>query len=294
MKRGFEEVLKVKTEVDAMRASFEVGYAPQFSIEDGETVEGLWFNGTDDEPGIIEQHTKAFGGNKYRSTLHREGQCVPCYLANGGDKSISKIQKKGVFLVADPRLIHKVKDEQASTNDKTKYKYSKCGGRKCKSCAAGHAPERSGQKVWEPSMTWVFALMGLNDKLKTKCVCGGSIKKIEKPDGTLVSISCSKCKDPLPVTMFMVSWDITRTGKGKNTSYNFQYNLPVEDQPDWVIALKTPDLNVLYREPTIEQQCRKLECPNPFDAFAKKAPTVSYDSDEEAEGDDLFAQGSTT
>ena len=279
MKRGFAEVAALKEEFDANQAFREIGYTPKFSVEDGETVEGVWFNGTDDEPGIIEKHTRVIGPKQIRSVQHREGQCVPCYMANSGDKAISKVTKVGVFRVADPRWIHKIKDEAASTPDRAKFKFSKCTGPKCQSCKLGHVAERAGQKVWEPSMTWVFAIMGLNEKLKTKCVCGGSIKEMSKPDGTVVSVSCSKCKDPLQVNMFMVSWDITRTGKGTSTRYNFQYNLPVEDQPDWVQALKLPDLDILYREPTIEQQCRILEVSNPFDAFASKKAAVSYDDD---------------
>ena len=45
MKKGFEAVAKWKEQSDERREAFAQGYTPFFMMQDGESVEGLWFNG---------------------------------------------------------------------------------------------------------------------------------------------------------------------------------------------------------------------------------------------------------
>lgn len=283
MKRGFQEVVRWKQESDERKRIRDAGYVPQFMLGDGEEVEDLWFNGTEDEPGIVQMHTKSFGGRKFRSVVHREQDCVACYLQKTGDKSISGIQEKGVFLVADPRLVHKIHDDERSSADREKFKYIPCDGDDCKLCRK-NKPERSGQKRWELSMTWVYSIMGRHDKLRGMCACGGRIKRVSGKDGE--SILCSKCSKPNPLSMFRVPFSVQRNGTQKSTSYNFGYGA-YQPVPSWVEDLDPPNLDDLYPEPSIQQQCRILECENPFEAFSKKKAASSYDDAEEegSEGD---------
>jgi len=159
MKKGFEVVAKWKEQSDERREAFAQGYTPFFMMQDGESVEGLWFNGCpDSEPLVVDIHTLSLGGNKFRSVVHDPKNCIACRQRRGGDRRVSAVQQRAVFSVADPRWIHKVKDPEKSTAEKEKFQYVPCandddGDGKCKLCAKGHKRERSGQKRWEMRCT---------------------------------------------------------------------------------------------------------------------------------------------
>ena len=173
MKKGFEVVAKWKEQSDERREAFAQGYTPFFMMQDGESVEGLWFNGCpDSEPLVVDIHTLSLGGNKFRSVVHDPKNCIACRQRRGGDRRVSAVQQRAVFSVADPRWIHKVKDPEKSTAEKEKFQYVPCandddGDGKCKLCAKGHKRERSGQKRWEMSMTWGNALHVINKNFES-------------------------------------------------------------------------------------------------------------------------------
>jgi hypothetical protein len=286
IRRGFQAVADLKKEYDAREEIRAAGYTPIFGVKDGETVEDVWFNGTDNEPVIYKVHDVKLPGNQFRSVRHRDGQCVPCFLRKQGAKNIGAEKDKGVFLVADPRMMHKVRSEKYSTKDREKFDYIKCPGEdECPHCAKGIEPEPAGQKKFELSMKWVFSLMTKNALLGEKCMCGGKIKTVQKPNGN-VSHLCSKCGTPSPLNMFKVPFSIDRTGTSTSTAYGFAPGR-YEEMPSWVEDLNPPDLDVLYQDPTIEQQCRELDCENPFKQFSSKSDQAS-ESYEDEQGGKLF------
>jgi len=259
MKKGFEAVAKWKEQSDERREAFAQGYTPFFMMQDGESVEGLWFNGCpDSEPLVVDIHTLSLGGNKFRSVVHDPKNCIACHQRRGGDRRVSAVQQRAVFSVADPRWIHKVKDPEKSTAEKEKFQYVPCandddGDGKCKLCAKGHKRERSGQKRWEMSMTWGNALHVINKKLSNRCACGGKIR-----DG-----ECQKCNDTTPLGIFTVPFDVDRTGASKNTTYQFKAQ-SAEPMPDWVVELSPPELDRLYKPTPADVVCELLGCHNPF------------------------------
>lgn len=277
---GFDQVRKLKQEADERKEAYGKGYVPFFAIADGESVE-VWFNGTEDEPHIIHEHSIKRGQQFMSETCakHAKGHdgCVPCYLNTNGDAGVGKPGAKAVFNVVDTRWVHKQKDAEKSQEGKDRFTYTPCeDDSSCKLCKRKVAREHAGQKRWTMSMTWAMALDGINQNLKKRCTCGGKIR-----DG-----ECSKCNDPTPGSIFNCPITVTRTGKMTNTSYQFVPGA-FEDMPDWVAKLEPADLEAATKPRSSEAQAERLGVQNPFSGFSGgKKGARSYGGDDD--DDEIF------
>jgi hypothetical protein len=282
--KGFKAVAGLKVEQDARRARFGEAFVPFFMMRDGEMIEGLWFVGTEDEPLVVDCHTKqaksASGKAYWKTIIHKsEGDCIPCYLQLQGDKTVSKMKQIAVFSVADPRWRHKAKDEAKSKETgREKYVFSDCsndddGDGDCPGCRNKIPRDRAGIKKWEMSLSWANSLGNINSALRNKCECGGKIKKD----------SCSRCDNPRPLNIFKVPFNVERSGSSTSTTYQF-HPQPYEDQPSWVQEVEPLDLDKIYEEPSADAQCNLMGIDNPLKNMSRgKRPPVD-DTEEDIFG----------
>lgn len=333
--KGMAAVKKLKKEMDANREAFSAGFTPNFSLADGETAL-VRFNGSAvDEPYIVSEHSvmlnKQFRTEVCAKDLARKKKhvgCVPCYLRKHGDRRVGNASSKACYNLVDSRWIHKVVDTERSTGDRERYKYFPCAdtnGRPCPHCKKKVARERVGQEKWTMSLTWAQAISAVDDKLKKRCIapmksgrpCGGKTKIVGFVDTTTgemhdsvvedreedfeASYECEKCGDLCqPRTIFDVWLEVTRSGKQKNTSY--QFSIPQESEIEDLEELqkllaecKPVDLESANRPRTAEKQAERLGVDNPFDEDGGGSSgrrggneTTSYEEEEEAEGSELF------
>ena len=312
---------KAKEEMDATRAAFGT-FLPTFTVEDGETVDGVWF--VDPEPLTVPEHTGKFGPKDFATSTCSKGEkgfgskCVGCYKEASGDKKYGAAKDRAYFQVWDPRWVHKIVDEERSAKaGKERYKVLPCtndddGDGDCKRCRKGMERERSGHKRYPMSMMWAAALDSENSRLSRKCVsCGngkisllgfrsektgkllGKVPDGKDPEDYPAEYECSKCDNPQPGSIANISWRISRTGTSTNTKYNFACGKNFEEVPEEVSEIEPVDLAPALAPRPLKAQAKVLRCANPYEEGTEEAEEfdeddeIIDDEDDESEEDSI-------
>jgi hypothetical protein len=297
-----------------------------FSLKDGESAEVLFLGDMLSEPFVIYEHSFAKGGNQFSSIQHRLTDCVACYVATTGDRRLGRVQPKGCFSIYDMRWQKRKLDREKSTKDKEVYLYSDAD--ESDVTDEGIAKKmffRRGRCYWKASGQWATALDVIDTKAGARCksCLKGKIKCVgyAKPDGTKVipqktedelrelvakgkyteRLSCTNCDEPARRSIFNSVVRITRTGKEKKTSYQFE--VLADDIPEDVLELldskdgpKPFDFEKLFGEPSSDDQAAELGIRNPLrnsgDRSAKPSDDEAddyFDDDDDEYGADPFA-----
>lgn len=314
--RGFGAIKKAKKEAEQRRERTANATRDFFLQGDGASAK-VWFNGPSDEPIIALHHQFKIDGRFYSElcAYDHDGHpgCVYCHAEKNGDKRISKPKQVVIFNVFDTRWVHKRKN--AEKTEKAGGKFDKfdwfdCKGdpdndepdksdkAACKWCRKGVERVRSGQKKTKFSVTAAGVLDAQNDSAKKKCICGGKLslegykngKKhvpdlddVDDPENWEPVYECRKCEDPAPRSIRCCPVEITRSGSGTNTSYNF---IPVWDEmgdpPDYVQEAEIIELEEVLVPKSADEMAEQIGVKNPFDK-SKKSKAKDYDDDDDEE-----------
>jgi len=322
MLKGFKAVKERTEEQAAERAGWGtfIGY---FGMKSGETAL-VRFNGTEDEPSIDDYHNVKRGQNfktvQCARGVPRHAGCVACWLITPprADPGVSRPSPKATFNVIDKRWYHKSKNAQKSQPGKDRFDYLSCSDdATCKLCKQKVPRERGGQKRWTISMTWANALSALHDKLRGKCASceKGRIKISGYADeagdpvevdewteeavatrlesGELVEeLECSKCDNPMRGSLWNANIEVTRTGAGMTTSYQFDV-ADTDDPEEWEAKCEPADFSKILRPKSSEKQAEELGVANPFvnqneASSYDKRPDGSYSGQSDPEDADPF------
>lgn len=316
-KGGFGKVKEMHKRQQESRGSSD--FIPRLIMQDAETALS-YFSGSTEEPEIIMRHYQP-RGRKF-GDCREDKKCVGCYYEEK-DGSIGKPQAVACFNVIDTRWFHKI---ETQVRGRTKKEYVECpDDRSCKQCQTKDGKKdryRKGRCIAYFALTWADALGAQDEKLSKKCGsckrgkirvvdyqcpecnesidwapdeddekmkirCGECRAKIE-PDEV---IECTKCDAPVRATIFDYGCpvEITRSGTGTSTSYNFTPVWPPpEEAPDWIFEEDQEpfDLEEACAKPTSEEQAKLWEVVNPFNKKDRKEYEEYDDDDDKAFDDD--------
>ena len=94
LRKGFSAVRDAKSKFDSHREIQAARWTPIFALKDGETVEGLWFNGDpEQEPLVYDEHSFRGSQTAFRSDPCAAGSedhegCVFCFAKQQGDRRV--------------------------------------------------------------------------------------------------------------------------------------------------------------------------------------------------------------
>lgn len=311
----------IKPAVEENKRSQRSGsFFRRFKLEDGQSAQVLFISDASKEPFISPEHS--FRDKKqFSSIVHRDEDCVACYVNDAGDRRVSRVSHKGCFSLYDLRWARKVINEELSKErQKDIYDYKivdpeSMDSDKFKSLKRKGKIVRMGRCGWDMSNQWMNAILSINAQAGKRCksCVKGKITRvgIENAEGKKIKtrgideevierklaagkwvevLECSKCDDPVRMSIFNSIVTVTRTGKDTNTTY--QFSLDSDDIPKDVQELleskdapEPYDWDAIKAEPSTGEQARRLGVRDPFGRGKRDAE--DYDDDDDDDDDDV-------